>query len=81
MFCVDSEDGEGIQLSLRDGEAQSGLQRDHHQSRIVSVDVHTLYFSQNTQVVTEVFQRKHNLQFRVIYLYITYEYEPAGSLL
>lgn len=44
VFCVDSEDGEGIQLSLCDGEAQSGVQGDHHQSCIVSVDVHTLYF-------------------------------------
>lgn len=46
MFCVDSEDGERIQLPLRDGEAQSGVQRDDHQSCTVSVDVHTLYFSQ-----------------------------------
>lgn len=40
-----SEDGEGIQLSLCDGEAQGGLQRDHHQPCIVSVTVHTLYLS------------------------------------
>lgn len=58
VFCVDSEDGEGIQLPLCDGEAQSGVQRDHHQSCIVSVDFHTLYFCQNTQVVDEVFQKK-----------------------
>lgn len=44
VSCVDSADGEGIQLSLCDGEAQSGVQRDDHQSCIVSVDVHTLYF-------------------------------------
>lgn len=42
---VSSEDGEGVQLPLCDGEAQSGVQRDHHQSCVVSVDAHTLYFS------------------------------------
>lgn len=36
FWFVVSEDGEGIQLSLCDGKAQSGLQRDDHRSCTVS---------------------------------------------
>ena len=39
-LLVVSEDGEGIQLSLCNGKAQSGFQRDYHWSCVVSTNTH-----------------------------------------
>lgn len=41
ICCFFSEDGKGIQLSLCDGKAQGGFQRDDHRSCTVSTDAHT----------------------------------------
>lgn len=57
VLCVDSEDGERIQLPLRDGEAQSSVQRDDHQSCTVSADVHTLYLKHASHQSHEIIYR------------------------